>query len=301
MLIYLADLGHNLLTLSSDVYPLGVANLATWVEAHLKAPEPPRIVLFREPQDLKKALDAQPPDVLGFPTTRGTRNCPITSRGTRRRRIPADARGHGRPELPLVESVQEQFLAVTRRPSTCYVDGPTYEGERAFLNLVQRCVGRRRRARGRLRGTRRRQSLDRSARPAQFVKGGEVERITDLDEIPSPYLAGLAWIRSCQTGYFPMLQIARGLPVHLRLLQFRRRVEQQDLRALGRERQGRPAVHRRARQARDHALLRRRQLRHVRARRGDRRLHRLAAGHTTTGRATSAPRPARTTASASSA
>jgi hypothetical protein len=65
MLIYLADLGHNLLTLSSDVYPLGIANMATWVGAHLKSSEPPRIVLFREPQDLKKALDLESPEMLG--------------------------------------------------------------------------------------------------------------------------------------------------------------------------------------------------------------------------------------------
>ena len=32
--IYIADLGHNLLTKSSDVYPLGVANLATYAGAH---------------------------------------------------------------------------------------------------------------------------------------------------------------------------------------------------------------------------------------------------------------------------
>ena len=30
MIIFLADLGHNLLTISSDTYPLGVANLATY-------------------------------------------------------------------------------------------------------------------------------------------------------------------------------------------------------------------------------------------------------------------------------
>jgi hypothetical protein len=64
MRLFLADLGHNLLTKSSDVYPLGVANLATFAQAHL--PELAlEVSIFREPQDLKRALDAGAPDVLG--------------------------------------------------------------------------------------------------------------------------------------------------------------------------------------------------------------------------------------------
>ncbi len=40
MRVFVADLGHNQLTLSSDVYPLGVANLATYAQAHFRGPEP---------------------------------------------------------------------------------------------------------------------------------------------------------------------------------------------------------------------------------------------------------------------
>ena len=66
MRIFLADLGHNLLTFSTDVYPLGVANLATWVDRHLQGDVRPEITIFREPQDLKRALDLDPPEILGF-------------------------------------------------------------------------------------------------------------------------------------------------------------------------------------------------------------------------------------------
>ncbi len=48
-------------------------------------------------------------------------------------------------------------------------------------------------------------------RTGEFVRGAEVERISDLDEIPSPYLAGLM-DPFLATGYFPILQIARGCP-----------------------------------------------------------------------------------------
>jgi hypothetical protein len=44
-----------------------------------------------------------------------------------------------------------------------------------------------------------------------FVEGPAVERIRNLDEISSPYLTGMM-DPFFQTGYFPMLQIARGCP-----------------------------------------------------------------------------------------
>jgi len=40
MHLYLADLGHNQVTISSDVYPLGVANLAAYLKAYSKVPGP---------------------------------------------------------------------------------------------------------------------------------------------------------------------------------------------------------------------------------------------------------------------
>ncbi|MCH8746005.1 MAG: radical SAM protein, partial [Chloroflexi bacterium] len=66
MRIFMADLGHNQLTLSSDVYPLGIGNLVTYALAHAQVREPLEFKIFREPLDLKAALDSEPPDVLGF-------------------------------------------------------------------------------------------------------------------------------------------------------------------------------------------------------------------------------------------
>ena len=45
----------------------------------------------------------------------------------------------------------------------------------------------------------------------EFVHGGTVPRIASLDDIPSPYLEG--WMDPFfETGYFPLMQIARGCP-----------------------------------------------------------------------------------------
>jgi radical SAM superfamily enzyme YgiQ (UPF0313 family) len=209
MRIYLADLGHNLLTKSSDVYPLGVANLATFAAANLKRAARPEFSLFREPQDLKLAIDREAPDVLGLSNYAWNEELAYHFASYIKRRNPDTLTVMGGPNWPLVDSVQENVLR-SLPDVDCYVDGPTYEGERAFLNLVQRLVDT---------GGRREGVFEApiagvtwvDPRSHAFVKGGGVERILDLDEIPSPYLAG--WMDPfLETGYFPMMQIARGCP-----------------------------------------------------------------------------------------
>ena len=209
MRIYLADLGHNLLTKSSDVYPLGVANLATYATAYLKAKTRLQIEIFREPEDLKAALDREMPDVLGLSNYAWNEELAASFASLSKQRSPKTLTVMGGPNWPLVDAVQAEFLRGLPQIDA-YVDGPTYEGERAFLNLLQRFadVG------GRLEGVFEEpiagiSRVDR--RTGEYLKGAKVERITDLDEIPSPYRLG--WMDPfLATGYFPMMQIARGCP-----------------------------------------------------------------------------------------
>ncbi len=211
MRLYLADLGHNLLTLSSDVYPLGIANLATWLEAKLAGPgkAPLEIRLFREPQDLKRALDEAPPDVLGLSNYAWNEELSYQFARYAKRRRPEMLTCMGGPNFPLTFEVQESFLRGLPAVDV-YVDGPTYEGERAMEELVRRW----------LEVGQRHAGLHEAPIPGchfihprtgEFVRGPDVPRIRDLDEIPSPYLAGYMdpWYA---TGYFPMLQITRGCP-----------------------------------------------------------------------------------------
>jgi radical SAM superfamily enzyme YgiQ (UPF0313 family) len=115
----------------------------------------------------------------------------------------------GGPNYPLTSEEQDAHLR--GMPSVdLAVRGPTYEAERAFLAFVRRWAdcG---------------QSLDElqseplagshwiDRKTGSFVAGPDLPRIEDLDEIPSPYLAG--WMDPfLETGYLPMMQIARGCP-----------------------------------------------------------------------------------------
>lgn len=217
MLIYLADLGHNLLTVSSDVYPLGIANQATYLPAFLhgegdtpSGQDPDlEIRIFREPQELRDALDAQVPDILGLSNYAWNQELSRHFARYAKQLSKHTLTCMGGPNWPLTDDVKGSFLR--ERPEIdAYIDGPTYEGERAFVNLVRRF-----REVGGAREGVLEESLPGNTwldpRSGELVVGAPVDRIRDLDEIPSPYLSGLL-DPYFETGYFPLLQIARGCP-----------------------------------------------------------------------------------------
>ncbi len=209
MRIYLADLGHNQLTRSSDPYPLGVANLATYTEANVRSATPLQICMFREPEGLKAAIDSDPPDILALSNYAWNETLSLHFARYGRRRNEHTLTVLGGPNFPLTAPEQEAFVREVSDSVHVVVNGPTYEGERAFVGLVQRFSDAGRSIEGLMEapvaGSLWVDSQER------FVAGGEVERISDLDEIPSPYLRG--WMDPFfATGYFPMMQIARGCP-----------------------------------------------------------------------------------------
>ena len=209
MRIYLADLGHNLLTYSSDTYPLGVANIASYLKSHLDTQHKLEISIYRDPQDLKAAIDKTSPDVLGLSNYAWNEELSSHFAEYLKRKRPESLVCMGGPNYPLTEDIQELFLRSL--PSVdVYANGPTYEGERAFFNLIDRYI----KVDCKLPGVFE-EPVPGVAwiHPVEdtFTAASELERINDLDDIPSPYLSGMLdpWFDS---GYFPLLQITRGCP-----------------------------------------------------------------------------------------
>ncbi len=209
MRIYLADLGHNLVTVTSDTYPLGVANLAAYAKEYLDAGGPLEVEIFREPQDLHAALERQLPDVMGFSSYSWNHHLSLSFADYTKARNPDVLTLMGGPNFPLTEAEQDEWIR-TMPQIDIHVRGPTYEGERAFLNTMRRFVEV---------GCRRDGMFEAAIDGAIFVqpgrgdilRGGEVPRIRDLDEIPSPYLMGLM-DPFFDTGYFALMQLTRGCP-----------------------------------------------------------------------------------------
>src|SRR4030095_819632 len=110
MKVYLADLGHNQLTVSSDVYPLAIANLATYALAHAGPRNSLDIRLFREPQDLKAALDEDTPDVLGLSSYSWNHNLAVSFARYAKNRNTRTLTLMGGPNYPLTSEEQESHL-----------------------------------------------------------------------------------------------------------------------------------------------------------------------------------------------
>ena len=209
MRIYLADLGHNLVTATSDTYPLGIGNLASFAMAHARSPEPLVFEIFREPEELKAAMDRAMPDVLGLSSYSWNHRLAVRFAEYAKARRPDILTLMGGPNFPLTEAEQETWIR-TMPMIDAHVRGPTYEGERSFLAVLQRFID----------TGGRREGLFEEAVPASIwvdpktgetVRGKELPRIRDLDEIPSPYLMGLM-DKFFPTGYFALMQLARGCP-----------------------------------------------------------------------------------------
>ena len=208
-ILYLADLGHNQVTVSSDVYPLGVANLATYAQAYVQHGGRLQIRIFREPQELRSAIDAQAPDILGLSSYSWNHHLALCFARYAKAKKADTVTMMGGPNFPLTREEQESWMR-GMPDIDIGVRGPTYEGERAFRNIVQRYLD----VGGKIEGIWEEPvpgNLWVNRRSGDFVVGEEVERIADLDEIPSPYLAGLL-DPYFGTGYLPMMAIARGCP-----------------------------------------------------------------------------------------
>ncbi|MBI1252012.1 MAG: hypothetical protein GC189_11120 [Alphaproteobacteria bacterium] len=209
MRVYLADLGHNLVTATSDTYPLGVANLASYASVNARASEPLHFEIFREPEELKAAIDAAAPDVLGVSSYSWNHRLSTAFARYAKAKNPGLLTLMGGPNFPLTHDEQDSWMR-TMPEIDAHVRGPTYESERAFTNLLQRFID--------VGG--RRDGLFEQAVPGSlwidpqsgaFVGEDDLPRIRDLDEIPSPYLAGYL-DKFFPTGYFALMQIARGCP-----------------------------------------------------------------------------------------
>lgn len=209
MRIYLADLGHNFITVTSDVYPLGVANLATYAQKHVKSDAPIEFEIFREPEDLQAAIDRAAPDILGVSSYSWNHHLALRMVRYAKEKNPDILTLMGGPNFPLTIEEQESWMR-TMPEIDIHTRGPTYEGEVAFTYLVQRFVD--------VNGDVARmfdeiipgnQWIHPST--GEFVVGPELPRIRDLDEIPSPYLGGMM-DKFLDSGYFALMQIARGCP-----------------------------------------------------------------------------------------
>ncbi len=207
--IYLCDLTYDTMILVSDTIPINIGFISSYVKSKLG--EKVEIELFKYPNDLLNKVKSDPPDILGLSnyswnsnlseyfakkTKELNSNCIVIQGGT---------------NFPHTPEEQKNFLL--NRPNTdLYV---LFEGERSTLGVVERYLATQNNPElffeSPIDGCMFIDPKTRETNEPKLISGKYLERIKDLDEIPSPYLNGML-DKFFDGKLTPFIETNRGCP-----------------------------------------------------------------------------------------
>jgi Fe-S oxidoreductase len=201
--IYLADLTHKGLVLSSNVFPLSIGLVAAYLLK--QRPTDVEVELFKYPEDLSRALEARRPHIVGFANYSWNFNLSYQYTRVIKALWPETVVVFGGPNYGIEPEEIAEFWA-HHDLIDFYV---VREGEEAFVKLVDALIE----AGGDA------QALKRSgsAIPNCHYKGDDALVIgpdlprLNLDDLPSPYLMGLM-DKFFDENLGPMIHTTRGCP-----------------------------------------------------------------------------------------
>ena len=206
--IYLGDLTYTTVTLATEAFPLNVGYVASYCKKLFG--DDVEITLFKYIDEIDKAVNENPPDILGLSNYCWSHNVSYEIFKMCKKTNPNVVTVWGGPNFPIDFPSQKKFMEKYKEVDI-YV--PT-EGEIGFSNVVKKVLES--------------NSIDEvkqkiTQNPIDGCvsrnEQGQIQctiptlRISSLDEIPSPYLNGM------MTKFFdgkltPMLQTNRGCPFH---------------------------------------------------------------------------------------
>ena len=206
--IYLGDLTYTTVTLATEAFPLNVGYVASYCKKLFG--DDVEITLFKYIDKIDKAVNENPPDILGLSNYCWSHNVSYEIFKMCKKTNPNVVTVWGGPNFPIDFPSQKKFM---ERYKEVDIYVPT-EGEIGFSNVVKKVLES--------------NSIDEvkqkiTQNPIDGCvsrnEQGQIQctiptlRISSLDEIPSPYLNGM------MTKFFdgkltPMLQTNRGCPFH---------------------------------------------------------------------------------------
>ncbi len=201
--IYLADLTHMGVGIATEAFPLNIGLIGSY--AIKKFGNEIEVSFFKYPEDLREAIDRRAPHVLGCSNYTWNSNLSYYFLELVKSIDPKILTVFGGTNYPFDPSKQREFLL--KRPQLdCHT---FYEAEIAFSNVIEK----------RLSCLEYPEVLAKPIAGCQFIQkesgeffsGPSIERIKDLDSIPSPYATGLL-DRFFDGRLAPLLETARGCP-----------------------------------------------------------------------------------------
>jgi len=201
--IYFADLTHTAQGISAATFPLGISFVVSYAVKELGNEFDFR--LFKFPIVLEEALREAPPAMLCLSNYSWNLELAYTMATLAKQRIPGLIVVFGGPNFPLVDTERLDYLK--HRPTMdFYVQ---IEGEVGFVDLIRKLT-----ACGfdaaRLKSSGEKVLNTSYIADGKLVSGG-LERIRDINVIPSPYLTGIL-DPFFDMPLVPMLETARGCP-----------------------------------------------------------------------------------------
>ena len=207
--IYLCDLTYDTIVLVTDTIPINVGYIASYLDKNLK--DQLEIKLFKYPNELLDELKKDPPDILGLSNYSWNSNLSEMFARIGKKINPNLMVIQGGTNIPHEIDEKKKFLI--NRPSTDVY--AMFEGERSALNFVNRFIETRNNPKAFFDNP-----IDgcvfihpdtRGQKEPKFVVGKYLERIKDLDEIPSPYLNGML-DKFFDGKLRPFIETNRGCP-----------------------------------------------------------------------------------------
>ena len=207
--IYLCDLTYDTIILVSDTIPINIGFVGSYLKKAFG--DKIEIELFKYPKEVIDAINDNPPDVIAMSNYSWNSNLSEYVASLAKKINSDIITVQGGTNFPHEQSLQKIFLL--ERPTTdiyCLL-----EGERSCANIIKRVLENE--------GNRSKvfdtpidgcvfiKPESRKTEENIFMQGNYLERIKDLDEIPSPYLNGLL-DKFFDGKLTPFIETNRGCP-----------------------------------------------------------------------------------------
>lgn len=193
MKIYLCDLFHNYLGVSTSMFPLNVGYIAAYAKKNFPEIE---FEIFKYTNDFISRFKEEKPDVVGFSNYVWSSNLNNKISNWVKSNSFETKIVFGGPNIDYSAQAYESFFK-THPAVDFYI---LYQGEEAFLNLIKAEFKKENPINGVV-----------FHDGKNVVLGEKLPRIKDLNSIPSPYLEGFL-DKFFETNLIPIIETSRGCP-----------------------------------------------------------------------------------------
>ena len=207
--VYLCDLTYDTIVLVTDTIPINIGFIGSYIRK--KFGKDVEISLFKYPGEVIQEIKSNPPDMLGLSNYSWNSNLSEYIASIAKKVNPNIVTIQGGSNFPYSENLQKDFL-LTRPNTDIYT---ILEGERSCSNIVKRILetnyDRKKIFEKPIDGCVFIDPESYKSKNKTIIKGAILERIKDLDEIPSPYLTGIL-DKFFDGRLTPFIETNRGCP-----------------------------------------------------------------------------------------